>query len=439
MLQKTIDSALERLENAGFDAYLVGGCVRDTLLGRPVSDYDITTSALPSEVESVFSSEKVVDTGIKHGTVTVVIDSIPIEITTFRTDGEYLDSRHPESVAFSKNIEDDLSRRDFTVNSVAMNRRGDVVDPFGGREDIARRVIKCTGEPDKRFREDALRIIRALRFSSTLGFEIDGATSESIHKNRELLLNISVERVFAELKKLLCGRDVYRVLTDYPDVICTMLPEMTPAVGFDQKNRYHIYDVYTHIAKTVEAIESDETLRLTMLLHDIGKPYSYTEEKGVRHYRGHPAKSAEIAREWLMRMHADGETTRLVPLLCSLHDREIVPEKRPVKRLFLKLSYDEIIMLCKVQEADASAHSPAGQERGARVREVMCIAEEIRRSGECFSLKDLAVNGNDLKALGLRGVEIGDALSTLLKLVVDEKLPNEKAALFEHINKKTGR
>ena len=219
MLPDNIIFVLSRLEEAGYEAYLVGGCVRDPLIGREVSDYDITTSALPSEVEKVFADLRVIETGIKHGTVTVLSDEEPVEITTFRTDGDYLDSRHPESVTFTRKVEDDLSRRDFTVNSIAMDKDGKYVDPFGGREDIERRIIRCTGDPDKRFSEDALRIIRALRFSSVLGFEIEDETARSIHANRELLKKISVERVFIELKKLLCGKDVFRILIDYSDVI----------------------------------------------------------------------------------------------------------------------------------------------------------------------------------------------------------------------------
>jgi len=434
MLPEFIDKALERLETAGYEAYLVGGCVRDTLLGRPVSDYDVTTSALPLEVEQVFRGEKVVETGIKHGTVTALINGEPIEITTFRTDGEYLDSRHPESVTFSRNISDDLSRRDFTVNSIAMDRKGNIVDPYGGRGDVERRIIRCTGEPDVRFGEDALRIIRALRFSSILGFEIDKKTADSIHRNRELLLNISVERVFSEFKKMLAGKDIYRILIEYSDVICTLIPEMTPAVGFAHKSKYHSYDVYTHTAKSVEAIEPDETLRLAMLFHDIGKPYSYTEEDGVRHFRGHPAKSAKIVDGWLSKMHADSETKRLVTLLCSIHDIIIVPERKSVKRLFLKLSYDEIEMLCKVKRADSEAHAPEFRERGAVADEVMTIANEIRMEGECLSLKDLAVRGDDLIALGYRGVKIGERLRELLELVVDEKLPNDRDALLNYLS-----
>lgn len=436
MLPKNIDGALAALEDAGFEAYIVGGSVRDRAIGREVSDYDVTTSALPEEVEKVFSKYKVVETGIAHGTVTVIIDGVPVEITTFRSDGEYLDSRHPESVTFTRNIEDDLARRDFTMNSIAVDRRGKTVDPYGGMEDISRGVVRCTGDPDRRFGEDALRIIRALRFSSTLGFEIEAATAESIHRNREKLLNISVERVFSELKKLLCGRDVYRILTDYSDVICTLIPEMAPAVGFDQKSKYHCYDVYTHIAKSVEAIEPDPLLRLTMLFHDIGKPYVCTEEDGVRHFKGHPDVSAEIAERWLVSMHSDTETVRLVTLFCKLHDRPVVPEKRPVKRLFSIFSFDELLMFCKIYRADSVAHAPEYRERVKIADRIAETAEEIVRENECVSLRDLAVNGNDMASLGLSGPGIGEALRELLSLVVDEALPNEKDALIEYIKKR---
>ncbi|MBQ7669832.1 MAG: HD domain-containing protein [Clostridia bacterium] len=436
MLPKNIDGALAALEDAGYEAYIVGGSVRDRAIGREVSDYDVTTSALPEEVEKVFAKYKVIETGIAHGTVTVVIDGSPIEITTFRSDGEYLDSRHPESVTFTRKIEDDLARRDFTMNSIAVDRRGKTVDPYGGMEDISRGVVRCTGDPDTRFGEDALRIIRALRFSSTLGFEIESGTAESIHKNRGKLLNISVERVYSELKKLLCGKDVYRILTDYSDVICTLIPEMTPAIGFDQKSKYHCYDVYTHIAKSVEAIEPDPVLRLSMLFHDIGKPYVCTEEDGVRHFKGHPDVSEKIAERWFAAMHSDAETARLVVLFCKLHDRPIVPEKKPVKRLLTIFTYDELLMFCKIYRADSVAHAPEYRERAKTADKIAAIAEEIVRENECFSLRDLAVNGNDMTSLGLSGPEIGEALHELLSLVIDEELPNDKEALIEYIKKK---
>ena len=434
MLPKEIDSVLEALESAGYDAYIVGGCVRDGLTGREVSDYDVTTSATPEEVERVFKGHRVIETGIKHGTVTVLSGDYPVEITTFRRDGEYRDGRHPESVTFTTSIGDDLSRRDFTVNSMACDRRGNVVDPFGGKKDAARRIIRCTGEPEKRFGEDALRIIRALRFSSVLGFEIEEKTAAAIHKMKNDLLTISAERVFSELKKLLCGRDVYRVLRDYSDVVCTLIPEMTPAVGFDQMSRYHSFDVYTHIIKSVEAIEPDPVLRLAMLFHDIGKPYACTEEEpGVRHFRGHGEISERIARERLAVLRADNETVRLVALFCRIHDRPIVPERRPVRRVLSMISFDEFLMLCKVKRADCAAQAPEYRARAAQIDEIERIGYEIVKDNECFSLSDLAVDGNDLAALGLRGKQIGDALKEILSLVIDEKLPNEKAAIIEYI------
>ena len=434
MLPVEIDLVLGMLEGAGYDAYIVGGCVRDRIIGKAVSDYDVATSATPEEVERVFKDFRVVETGIKHGTVTVISGEYPVEITTFRVDGDYSDGRHPESVTYTKRIEDDLSRRDFTVNSMACDRRGNVVDPFGGREDAEKKIIRCTGDPETRFGEDALRIIRALRFSSTLGFEIDRNTAEAIHKMKDDLNKISVERVFSELKKLLCGADVFRVLRDYSDVVCTLIPEMTPAVGFDHKSRYHCYDVYTHIIKSVEAIEPDPVLRLSMLFHDIGKPYVFTEEEsGVRHFKGHGDVSERIARERLEALRCDGETLRLVTLFCKIHDRPLVPERRPVRRLLSKLSFDELVMLCKISRADSVAHAPEFRERAKTADAVVRIAEEIIRDNECFKLSDLAVDGNDMIALGLRGHDIGDALKEVLSLVIDEKLPNEKEEIIKYI------
>ena len=434
MLPKEIDFVLGTLEDAGYGAYIVGGCVRDGLLGREVSDYDVTTSATPEEVERVFEGHRVIETGIKHGTVTVLSGEYPVEITTFRRDGEYRDGRHPESVTFTTSIGDDLSRRDFTVNSMACDRRGNVVDPFGGKSDAERGVIRCTGDAEKRFGEDALRIIRALRFSSVLGFEIEENTAAAIHEMKDSLLSISAERVFSELKKLLCGRDVYRVLRDYSDVVCTLIPEMTPAVGFDQMSKYHCFDVYTHIIKSVEAIDPDPTLRLAMLFHDIGKPYACTEEEpGVRHFRGHGEISERIARERLAALRADNETVRLVTLFCKIHDRPIVPERRPVRRVLSAITFDEFLMLCKIKRADNAAQAPEYRERAKTVDEIEQIGRKIVRDNECFSLRDLAVDGGDLSALGLRGKQIGDALKEVLSLVIDEKLPNEKEEIIKYI------
>lgn len=430
---------IRKLEEAGYSAYAVGGCVRDLLLGKEPSDIDITTNALPRETMEVFKDFKVIETGIAHGTVTVIVNSQSFEITTFRCDGDYLDSRHPENVTFTSRIEDDLARRDFTVNSMAMDRCGNLIDVFGGKEDLDNKVIRCTGEPDVRFSEDALRIMRAIRFSSVLGFEIEKKTAESIHKNKALLSKISVERIFVELKKLLMGSNVFKVLTEYSDVICTVIPELAPSVGFDHMSKYHIYDVYTHIAKTVEAAVPDETVRLVMLLHDVGKPYVCTFDGQYRHFKGHPEVSEKISCDVLHRLHADNETIRLVSLLCRYHDRPIEVSERAVKRLLSKLTYNELRLLCEVRKADSAAHAPQIVDRGTEAEEIMKIAEKLEEENACVQIKDLAVNGFDVMSEGFEGPAVGEVLNTLLSEVVEETTANDRDALLARIKELAGK
>lgn len=439
MLPKEVTDVICRLESFGHEAYAVGGCVRDMLMGRTASDFDVATSAAPGETKVAFSDCKVIETGIAHGTVSVLQNGEMYEITTFRCDGEYKDSRHPDSVSFTKSIEEDLARRDFTVNSMAMDKDGKVIDPFGGQEDLKQGFIRCTGEAEKRFLEDALRILRALRFAAVLDFKIEDKTAAAIHSLKENIKKVSVERIFTELKKLLCGKGVFRVLSEFSDVLCVIIPEMKPCVGFDHKSKYHIYDVYTHILKTVEAIEPDPILRLTMLLHDIGKPEAATEERTeegeVRHFKGHPEISERMADVILRRLRADNSTVKTVTTLCRYHDRQIVPKERPVRRLFLKMSFEEIILLCKVRIADSAAHNPEYDGRGDEAREIMALAEKINRENQCVKITDLEVKGNDLIGLGLRGKEIGEVLEMLLKAVIDEKVQNERDSLLAYIKK----
>ena len=435
-LSGEVSFVMERLAGRGFKAYAVGGCVRDILRGETPHDYDVNTDALPSEIKEVFSDFDTIDIGIAHGTVAVKMKSGElIEVTTFRTDGEYKDSRHPESVSFTKDINGDLSRRDFTVNSIAMDISGEIIDPFDGKGDIQRKVIRCTGDPERRFTEDALRIMRALRFSSVFDFEIEDETARAIHEKKELLLKISPERIFSELKKLLCGKAVFRILTSFSDVICTIIPELQASVGFEHKSKYHMYDVYTHTARTVESVPPDPVLRLTMLFHDSGKPFSYTEDGDIRHFLGHPEVSADIARTALRRLRGDGATISKVCLLCELHDRPIIPEEKYVRRLFSKLSIEDIRLLCAVRMADSAAHAPDFRERGKEAETILSLAEKINDERQCVTLKDLAVNGHDIAALGFSGPDVGRILSDLLELVITEEVPNEKEALLKRAEK----
>ena len=301
---------LKALCESGYEAYFVGGCVRDFLMNRPCNDFDITTSAQPLEIEEALSRKGIryFETGLKHGTVTAVLDGEAFEITTYRTDGEYLDARHPENVVFVSDLSEDLSRRDFSINALAYNAKDGIVDKFGGIDDIKNGIIRTVGNPDKRFNEDALRIMRALRFASTLGFEIESETAVSVHKNAELLKNISAERIYSELMKLLLGVNCEKILLEFKDVIGVIIPELIPCFSCEQNTKWHLYDVYTHIVKSVECCENKDYLRLAVLLHDIGKPQcKTTDSKGVDHFFGHPQKSVEIASQVLRRLKVSRE------------------------------------------------------------------------------------------------------------------------------------
>ncbi|MBQ5565782.1 MAG: HD domain-containing protein, partial [Clostridia bacterium] len=331
-LPDEVKTAIEKISKNGFEAYIVGGCVRDSLLGKTPKDYDITTSASPQEVEKIFSDCRVIETGIKHGTVTVLINSMPLEITTFRIDSEYVDNRHPESVTFTKSLREDTARRDFTMNAIAYNNFTGICDFYGGETDIKNKIVRCVGNPDLRFNEDALRIMRAIRFSSVLGFEIEENTRSSIFKNKELLKNISSERIAAELVKLLCGKNAKKVLCEYIDILGVVMPELLPMKDFDQRNAHHIYDIWTHTAVAVENIEPAPILRLTALFHDIGKPECFFMKNGQGHFYGHAAVSEKISDNILKRLKFDNTSRETITTLVKLHDIQIEETETAVKR-----------------------------------------------------------------------------------------------------------
>lgn len=425
---------IKSLEEKGFEAYLVGGCVRDSVMGITPHDYDITTSATPDEMLECFSDFKVIETGVKHGTLTVVIDENQIEVTTFRIDGEYTDFRRPDSVSFSRDLEEDLSRRDFTINALAYNEKTGIVDMFGGLEDIKNEKIRCVGEPDKRFFEDALRILRALRFSSTLDFEIEKDTAKSILKNQELIKNIAVERVFVEFKKLLCGKRVEQVLLEFRDVFAQFIPEIKPCFDFEQKTKYHCYDVYTHIVKTVANIKADEKMRLTAFFHDIGKPQTFfTDENGVGHFYGHNKNSSHIAKQVLKRLKADNKTVEDVATNVYIHDREVYLTEKSVKRFLSKYSLQFFYDLLEIKKADALAHAKEYRDRTDYLQTLYDLSSKIINEKQCFNLKDLALNGYDLINLGYSGKCVGASLEFLLGEVIDGKVQNEKESLIKHL------
>jgi len=430
-LSNEAKTAIDILKSHGFSAYAVGGCVRDLLLSETPNDFDITTSARPEETLEAFAGCKTIETGLKHGTVTVLIGGQPLEITTFRTDGEYLDNRRPESVGFSRNIEDDLCRRDFTVNAMAYSDEEGLVDFFGGKQDLRDKLIRCVGDADTRFNEDALRILRAFRFASQKGFSIAPATAESALRNLHLLKNLSAERVFSELQKLLLGKDAERIMLEYPQLICAVIPELSETVGFDQRNPHHIYDVYTHTVKAVCACPLNAKIRLAALLHDARKPSTFTLTDGVGHFYGHSEKSVEIAEAVLDRLKADNNTKKTVLSLIKYHDPVIPPEERAVKRYMNRLTPEVLSMLIDLKSADNLAQSPECAERLKTYAEIRQIMKEITEKDECFSKRQLKVNGDDLIVLGIpRGKEIGRILDFLLEEVTSGRAPNEKDALL---------
>ncbi len=434
IIEKNCCEILTALENAGFSAYLVGGCVRDALMGLPFHDYDITTNALPQQIIEVFADYRVIPTGIKHGTVTVLCNDEPFEITTFRIDGEYNDSRHPENVTFTANLRDDLARRDFTVNAIAMDLRGEIFDPFEGESDIKKGIIRCVGNPVERFTEDALRILRGVRFASVLGFELEADTANAIHQLKNRLDNISAERISVELMKLICGKNCVPVLLEYRDIIGQIIPELIPAFDHEQHSPYHKYDVYEHIVRAVNAVPLEHSkadlLRLTMLLHDVSKPACYIlDEKGRGHFKGHAQVGAESARDILKRLKFDNKTVDTVHELIYLHSDKISTEKQ-IKRLVGKIGLEHFLLLMEVKKADNSAkHTFVLKE----LKEYDKLAETARRLAEeqaCMSVSDLAINGRDLLEIGLNGREIGDCLNEMLERVIDEQLENSREKLL---------
>ena len=443
-LPRTVSDLIARLEAAGYSAYAVGGCVRDALLSKEPHDWDLCTSARPEEMLEVFRGERVLETGLKHGTLTVIMDHVPYEITTFRTDGAYTDHRHPDSVTFVDDVAGDLARRDFTVNAMAYAPRTGLVDLFGGREDLGRRVIRCVGTPEERFQEDALRILRALRFASVFDFSLDTETAAALRRLAPTLRNIAAERIREELFRLLCGPGAGRILRAYPDVLAVIIPEIGAMVGYDQRNHHHHFDLWEHTVQGVENIPPEADLRLTMLLHDTGKPSVCTvDETGEAHYHGHQAASAEIAARVADDLRCDRETRDRVIRLVRYHDIHLRTETGAVNcsRSFLlrrlnRFGEKDLRALFLIHRADRIATGYSTREKeDRRMAERMAALDALLAEQPCFTLKDLAVSGNDLKTFGLQGPALGEALHRLLDAVMDGQVANEKDSLNEFVTK----
>ena len=431
-MPKNVDIAINLLQSAGFEAYAVGGCVRDSLLGKTPNDWDITTSAKPENMKSVFVNFRCIDTGIKHGTVTVVIDGEPLEITTFRLDGEYEDNRHPKSVTFTSNLGADLGRRDFTVNAMAYSKKTGTVDLFGGQNDLKNKIIRCVGDPDRRFNEDALRILRALRFASALDFEIEEKTAQSLLKNRALLGNISEERIAKELLKLVCGKGAKRILTDFAPVLFEILPELQPMYKNSHDNPHHCYDIYEHTLIAVESIDPDPTLRFAMLLHDCGKPaVKKFDENGVAHFYGHQRISAEISAQILARLKVSNKFRDEILFLVSNHDRwELYENTEKMPRYLSKFGLDGVLNLLKVMRADVLAQSPEYRYRLDQIADAEETAKNLAAQKPCLSLSELQINGRTLMDIGIpQGRKLGAVLAQLLDEVIDGVTKNTQEAL----------
>ncbi|MCL2068379.1 MAG: HD domain-containing protein [Oscillospiraceae bacterium] len=433
-LTRAASKAMASLRESGFAAYAVGGCVRDSLLGIAPGDWDITTNALPDQVCGVFSEYTVVPTGIKHGTVTVLFDGEPVEITTFRADGHYSDSRRPDSVSFSADLRGDLSRRDFTVNALAWSPDEGVIDCFGGLSDLAGGIIRCVGSPKDRFGEDALRILRCARFASSLGFAIEADTARAMHAMKSSLSIVARERVRTELVKAILGRGFEGVFTEHRDILLECIPELAPCVDFPQNHPYHMYDVYRHIIKSVASAEKDIIVRMAMLLHDIGKPACHTrDEQGIDHFRGHQQKSHDMAEEILRRLRFPARMSEDILMLVKYHDDRFEHTPAEIKRRLARFGSRLFELLIRVKRADALAQAPNPHGIWLNgIGEVEEIFRDIIAKGECYCVSMLAVNGGDLIAAGMKpGKAVGDALGLLLERVISGEIENEREALLK--------
>jgi len=426
---------IDTIMEAGYEAYVVGGCVRDSILGRNPEDWDITTSAKPEQVKQLF--RRTIDTGIQHGTVTVMLDKEGFEVTTYRIDGKYEDSRHPKEVTFTPNLEEDLKRRDFTINAMAYNEKEGLIDIFGGMEDIRQKTIRCVGDAGERFREDALRIMRAVRFSAQLGYTIEENTKKAIALLAPNLQNISAERIQVELVKLLVSPhpDYIRIAYE-TGVTKVILPEFDTMMNTPQNHPHHKYNVGEHTLHSLEYVEPDKALRLGMLFHDIGKPATATvDENGISHFKGHPALGEEMTKQILRRLKFDNDTIYKVSKLVRFHDygNGVEPDMRMVRRAVHKIGEDIFPLLLPVRYADVMAQSDyLRQEKLDTLANWKKLYNEIVEQKQCVSLKTLAVTGSDLIAIGMKpGKEIGVVLQALLETVLENPEHNTREYLLE--------
>lgn len=431
-MPKGAEIIIEKLYSYGFEAYAVGGCVRDSLMGNTPDDWDITTDALPQQVKDIFSDTKVIETGISHGTVTIILNDELYEVTTFRCDGEYSDHRHPDKVKFANLLIDDLKRRDFTINAIAYNNKHGIIDPYGGVKDIENGIIKAVGNAEKRFEEDGLRILRGLRFASKLGFAIEENTANAMDNCKDYLDYVAGERKYIEICKLILGENALQVLLKYPHIIGVAIPEIKDCIGFNQQNRHHIYDVWEHTARAVVSAPKDKITRLAMLLHDAGKSLSFTvDEDGVGHFYGHAKHSVELCKSFFSRSGEAGDIRQRVERLVEYHDSTILFDVKNIKRWLGRLGEEDIFRFLDAKCADCLAQDSQYHNRLEELNALRTAIKDLLARKPCFTRGQLEVNGRDIIGLGVSGVQVGKVLDYLLDSVIEEKCKNNREELIK--------
>ncbi len=438
-IPERVKIVLNKLNEAGYEAYVVGGCVRDSLIGKTPKDWDICTNAKPEETIKVFKGFHIIPTGLQHGTVTIMVKGEGFEVTTYRIDGDYSDGRHPDAVSFTSSLADDLARRDFTFNAMAYSEDEGIVDLYDGVNDLREKRLRCVGNSVERFNEDALRIMRAIRFASVLGCEIEENTHNAMVELYKNLDKIAKERINVEFSKTLCGKTPMELLRKYEFIFSYIIPEIRNMVGFKQNNPYHIYDVWEHSLNVLNSVDVvDLPLRLAALFHDIGKPHCYTEENGIGHFYGHGDKSVEIMETVLKRLKYSNEIIDEVLLLIKYHDVTISLSNKFIRKMLGKMSKETFEKLLLLKRADILGQSNIEREkRLSDIEKMKEMLKNFKLEEECFSLKQLKLNGSDLIKMGFKpGKEMGLILNTLLKMVIEEEIENEYEVLKNFVEKR---
>lgn len=444
-IPKDANELIHILQKSGHKAYVCGGCVRDAFLNKDPHDWDICTSATPEEMLKILRPNyHVIPTGLKHGTITVMVHKEPYEITTFRKEAEYSDRRHPDKVEFVSDIKEDLARRDFTINAMAYNNEEGLIDPFNGKQDLLNKTIRCVGNAKDRFNEDALRMLRAIRFAAVLDFDIDVNTSLYIHYLNNQIKNLSWERITSEFCKIASTNKFHEMLYFYTDIFNIFIPEIKPMLGFDQKNPYHQYDVFTHTLYALKNCPSNDLItKLAVFFHDIGKPNcAIPDEKDPNrlHFYGHGEVSAKIVDKIMRRMKFTNEIREKVRELVYYHDSQFEVSEKHVRRWLNKIGPEQFERLLDIREADICGQKKeVNPARIEKVEKVRAIYKSIMEKEQCFSMKDLAINGNDLIAIGYKpGKELGNILNTLLQMVIDDEINNNKDEMIAYLCVKAG-